>query len=48
MRRMRVSIPRSASLQSTTAPTVTNAMLVVTGAEFLLVHGGNALGRQEW
>ena len=35
MRRMRASIPRSASLPAT-APAATNAMLVVAGTEFLL------------
>src|SRR5216684_8460551 len=36
MRRIRASIHRSAVLQSATAPAAPNAMLVVTGAEFLL------------
>src|ERR1700690_825211 len=36
MRRIRASIQRSAGLQAATAPAATNAMLVVTGTEFLL------------
>src|SRR5580704_16110100 len=36
MRRMRASVRRSATLQSATASAATNAMLVVTGTEFLL------------
>src|ERR1700690_419505 len=36
MRRMRASSQRNAALPEATAPAATNAMLVVTGTEFLL------------